>query len=152
MAQEWTDIDNDGEMDDSEMVTYLAGPCGVEYRENSSGVKWYVYDGLGSIVAQVGEDGTVTRTPKLDVYGSFRETDNGVGKQRFCGSLGHTSEPDTGLIYMRAQWMDPATGRFVSEDPARDGANWYGYCANNPVNQVDPDGRQSLGETTGLLL
>jgi hypothetical protein len=31
-------------------------------------------------------------------------------------------------------------GRFVSEDPGRDGANWFAYCANNPVNGVDPDG------------
>jgi hypothetical protein len=31
-------------------------------------------------------------------------------------------------------------GRFTSEDPARDGANWYVYCANNPLAFVDPSG------------
>ena len=42
---------------------------------------------------------------------------------------------------MRARYYDPAIGRFISEDPARDGLNWYGYCDANPVNLVDPEGR-----------
>jgi hypothetical protein len=31
-------------------------------------------------------------------------------------------------------------GRFTSEDPARDGINWYVYCANNPLAFIDPTG------------
>ena len=31
------------------------------------------------------------------------------------------------------RYYDQSTGRFLSEDPARDGANWYAYCANNPL-------------------
>jgi hypothetical protein len=31
-------------------------------------------------------------------------------------------------------------GRFTSEDPARDGINWYAYCNNNPMRYVDPTG------------
>ena len=31
-------------------------------------------------------------------------------------------------------------GAFVSEDPARDGFNWYVYCSGNPVNFWDPWG------------
>ena len=34
----------------------------------------------------------------------------------------------------------PSVGRFISEDPAKDGSNWYVYCANNPVMFVDPLG------------
>jgi len=45
---------------------------------------------------------------------------------------------------MRARYYDPTLGRFISEDPAKDGINWYAYCANNPVNAVDPDGRFML--------
>ena len=65
-------------------------------------------------------------------------------------SLGHTSESDTGLIYMRARYYDPVVGRFVSEDPARDGANWFAYCADNPVNRVDPTG-ESVEEAVALI-
>lgn len=32
-------------------------------------------------------------------------------------------------------------GRFISEDPARDGYNWYGYAGQNPVKYVDPNGQ-----------
>jgi hypothetical protein len=31
-------------------------------------------------------------------------------------------------------------GRFISEDPARDGGNWFAYVANNPMRYVDPTG------------
>jgi hypothetical protein len=39
--------------------------------------------------------------------------------------------------------MDPVLGRFVSEDPARDGANWLVYCRNNPTNLGDTTGRSA---------
>jgi len=122
-------------------VTYLLGPRGIEYRKDTSGVSWYLYDGLGSVVAEVDEAGILTSTRKYDVYGGLRDSTGTGGDQKFCGSLGHSTEPDTGgLIYMRARWMDPVTGRFISEDPAGDGDNWFAYCANNPVNRVDSTG------------
>ena len=31
-------------------------------------------------------------------------------------------------------------GRFITEDPVKDGLNWYVYCGNNPVAFVDPLG------------
>jgi RHS repeat-associated protein len=42
--------------------------------------------------------------------------------------------------YFNARWYDPETGRFISEDPVRDGALWYAYCANNPLTMTDPSG------------
>ena len=73
-------------------------------------------------------------------------------RHKFVGSLGHTSEDETGLIYMRARWMDPALGRFISEDPARDGANWFEYCRGNPVNLVDRTGKTAEWQTLTWLL
>ena len=37
-------------------------------------------------------------------------------------------------------YYDPEIGRFLNEDPIRDGNNWYAYCGNNPVGFVDPSG------------
>jgi hypothetical protein len=41
---------------------------------------------------------------------------------------------------MRARYYEPWTGRFISEDPAMDGQNWFAYCSNDPVNRHDPSG------------
>ena len=35
---------------------------------------------------------------------------------------------------MRVRCYEPSTGRFISEEPASDGRNWYRYSNNNPVN------------------
>jgi uncharacterized protein RhaS with RHS repeats len=43
---------------------------------------------------------------------------------------------------MRARYYEPSSGRFVSEDPARDGANWLSYCGGDPVNKVDANGKE----------
>jgi hypothetical protein len=55
---------------------------------------------------------------------------------------------------MRARYYEPTSGRFISEDPARQGPNWAIYCGNNPVSMTDPTGRFGLGwwELIGLLL
>jgi len=58
----------------------------------------------------------------------------------YCANLGH-QEDETGLIYMRARYYEPTTGRFISEDPARDGVNWYLYADGNPVNKGDYTGK-----------
>jgi hypothetical protein len=44
---------------------------------------------------------------------------------------------------MRARYYDPEVGRFASEDPGRNGENWYWYANSNPVCNVDPDGKKS---------
>ena len=143
-------------------ATYLAGLRGVEYRRgDATGVlTWYIYDGLGSVLGEVNTAGEVvdsagTPVPlrKLDVYGAERGTPiQSTGNHKFVGSLGHTTEDNTGLIYMRARYYDPAIGRFISEDPGRNGVNWYAYCTNNPVNLVDPDGRAPIDDFQTALL
>ena len=98
---------------------------------------------VGSVLAEMdGYTGTLTASRKLDVYGAPRATQGTPSsKHAFVGNLGHTTEPDTGgLVYMRARWMDPVTGRLLSEDPARDGANWFGYCGSSPASFLDPSG------------
>jgi len=44
------------------------------------------------------------------------------------------------MYYLRARYYNPATGRFLAEDPIRDGLNWYVYCAVNPIRFIDPSG------------
>jgi RHS repeat-associated protein len=130
----------------------LVGPRGPQYRrdDQAGSIRWYVYDGLGSVVGEVAPDGTLTRTQAFDVYGCVR-TSSGAAttKHKFVGSLGHPSDDETGLIYMRARHYDPVVGRFVSEDPAKHGADWFVYARSNPVCRVDRSGREdSAAEVT----
>jgi len=88
------------------------------------------------------ENGNVISTRKYDVYGGVKGSSGPSGtRHKFVGQLGHTSDDETGLIYMRARYMDPVMGRFVSEDPAQNGVNWYVYCDNSPTNKIDPSGK-----------
>jgi RHS repeat-associated protein len=62
--------------------------------------------------------------------------------KRYSANLGHQADDESDLIYMRARYYEPATGRFVSEDPGYDGLNWFVYCGNSPVSHVDSSGKK----------
>ncbi|MGB4592844.1 MAG: RHS repeat-associated core domain-containing protein, partial [Coriobacteriia bacterium] len=53
---------------------------------------------------------------------------------------------ETGLFYLPARYYDPATYRFLSQDPAAPSAgdplslNAYAYCLGDPVDYTDPSG------------
>ncbi len=89
-------------------ATYLTGPQGSMYRRDASGtVRWYLYDGLGSVQGEVDTSGNVTASRKFDMYGLVRgSTGTSTSKHKFVGGLGHTSEDETGLVYMRARYYD----------------------------------------------
>ncbi|MCP4147566.1 MAG: RHS repeat-associated core domain-containing protein, partial [bacterium] len=53
-------------------------------------------------------------------------------------------DPDTGLYYFNARWYDASLGKFITEDPIKDGVNWYVYCSNNPLNRTDPTGLREI--------
>ena len=86
--------------------------------------RWYVYDGLGPVVGEVDPSGNLTSSPKYDVYGLTRgNMGTASSKMSFVGGLGHVSDTETGLIYMRARYYDPMLGRFISQDLSMSGNN-----------------------------
>ena len=72
-----------------------------------------------------------------------------------CGNpyrySGEYYDAESGYIYLRARYYDSVTGRFISEDPAFDGANWYAYCGGNPLNRWDPSGQAWYDWVPGAL-
>ena len=144
------------EVSPSGVVSYLWGPRGPECRVAPNGsALWYLYDGHGNVLGEVNSQGVInpdmngdpTVTRDFDPWGfvlNYQQVANNGNKLKYCGALGHPSENTSGLIYMRARYYDPLLGRFISEDPARDGGNWYAYAGGNPVGMVDADGQEPL--------
>jgi RHS repeat-associated protein len=112
---------------------------------NTWTTSFYGYDGGGSVRQLTNSTGAITDTYEYDAYGNLLNstgTTPNVYKYR-----GEAYDSDLGLYYLRARWMNPITGRFMSRDPY-DGyigipvtLHKYLYAGSDPVNHVDPRGR-----------
>jgi RHS repeat-associated protein len=74
---------------------------------------------------------------------------NGTNPTAFAWNeeSGYQSDGDSGLKLLGHRYYDSRTGRFISQDPAGDGDNWYAYCGNDPTDGVDPEGLKELEPT-----
>ena len=75
----------------------------------------------------------------------------GTGLRSNGHSFGsYYADPETGLLYARARYFDPASGQFVSRDPEEGEANlpitWgaYQYARYSPYRYNDPNGKVSV--------
>jgi len=106
-----------------------------------------LYDIHGNMVAALSKAGStfsVGDARTYDAWGQVRSQVGTDGKLRYCANLGHKQDDESGLIYMRARYYEPSSGRFVSEDQKCDGVNWNIYGRNDPVNTADFDGKTPL--------
>jgi RHS repeat-associated protein len=106
-------------------------------KETTTGVRTYYHlDGLSSVAKVTDSAGAVLSGYSYDPFGRI-QTGSTVPGFAFTG---REWEPDTGLYYYRARYYDAISGRFLSEDPARDGPNPYVYVGNSPATYTDPYG------------
>jgi len=72
-----------------------------------------------------------------------REIASSAVDNRF-GFHGLPRDSETGLLYVRNRYFDPAQGRFISADPLGfvDGPSVYGFATYSPINYADPLGLQ----------
>jgi len=89
------------------------------------------------------DTGAIAQRIDYDAFGNVL-TDSNPGFQPF-GFAGGLYDPDTRLIRFGARDYDAATGRWTAKDPIRFAGgdpNLYGYVINDPVNWIDPTGKQ----------
>ncbi len=119
------------------VTKYNRGVTGLISSTANNTTSYYYTDYHGN-VTQFG-----TTAYDYDAFGNQTTMTNNANPFRYCGEY---YDAETGLIYLRARYYDSAVGAFVSEDPIKDGLNWYAYCAGNPVNFWDPWGLWEPGD------
>ena len=95
----------------------------------ASQVYFHSTDHEGSTDVITDSTGNISLGRDYEAFGSVVRSN---GTIRFDASYtGKEFDTDTGLYYFNARWYDPTLGRFITEDPARDGGNWFAYVGNN---------------------
>jgi len=131
--------------------SYPAMPGNTRYENDPDVVFFYHSDHLGGTSYLTDRGGQVAQTLAYLPYGenwvdvtAFQYDTSQVGFYQFNGK---ERDPETGFLYYGARyhWPELWTG-WTTPDPLMDrypGMSPYNYCNLNPVNLVDPDGRDT---------
>lgn len=108
------------------------------------GTKTYITDGHGDVRYLTDEEGNITDSYRYSAYGKLLEkSGNTKNPYLYCGEY---YDEGTGLYYLRARYMRPSTGTFISMDSYQGNAydpaslHRYTYAQNNPQMYNDPSG------------
>ena len=123
-------------------------------------LSYYGYDGHGSVRFLIGTNGTITDTYTYDAFGNLLGS-TGSTPNNYLYSA-QQRDPDLGLDYNRARYLNTDFGRFWTMDTfAGNNENplslhRYMYVQDDPIDHRDPSGNQmdelaaNLGESEGL--
>ena len=130
-----------------DLISQTRDPCG-----SNPVTRFYHYDGQLS-TRQLTEGtpahtelGAVTDTYTFDAFGNLLAK-TGLTANEYLYT-GEQYDPNVRFYYLRARYYAQDVGRFTSRDPASGRLfdpptlHRYTYCAGNPVNFIDPSGRE----------
>ena len=100
-----------------------------------AGTEYFATDILGSIRTVSDTSGNSRQEISYDAFGSLVQ--GNLSSTTDFGYLGKQQDPSTRLYNYGYRDYNPATARFTTLDPIRDGPNWFTYCNSDPVNFVD---------------
>src|SRR5262249_4567742 len=129
------------------VTSYVYGNGLIE--QSPGGAKsFYQVDGLGSTRALTNASGVVTDRGVYDAFGRMlAQSGSTVNSYLFAGQQ---RDATTGLDYLRARYLNPATGRVGSRDTFSGSIlvplseNPFLYTHGNPINHRDPSGHLLL--------
>lgn len=109
---------------------------------------YYLSDALGSTVAITNMNAGIIDNNRFAPYG---EPLSPVAKNSRLtnspwGYTGESHDIEAGLVYLRARYYEPGTGRFIQQDSYLGdiniplSRNLYAYAQNNPLEYIDPSG------------
>ncbi len=113
-------------------------------QERGVDTSWYHYDGLGSTRAL--SDGLGTFTDEYNYFAFGELSDQSGSSENNYLFTGEQRDGESGNYYLRARYMSPNNGNFLSMDtyqgrigePAT--LHKYVYTHSDPVNNIDPSG------------
>jgi RHS repeat-associated protein len=113
----------------------------AEFRSGTP--SYYEQDGQGSISSLSNTGGALANTYTYDSFGKLTNSTGSISNPLQYTAREFDSE--TQLYFNRARYRDPATGRWLSEDPIgfMGGHDFYSYVVNNHLKYRDPMGWQS---------
>ena len=127
-----------------ESVAITGGRALYNDIEEPWSVNYYITDHLGSVRAVTDAEGEVLDTYDYMPYGSEFTTDtDNITDYRFTGKEKQTAFGNSNIYDSFARFQN-TYGRFMSIDPKAESfyhISPYTYCAGDPVNLVDPDGK-----------
>ena len=124
-------------------------------QERDGKPSYYLTDGHGSVRALMNENGKVTDKYTYDAFGNLISS-TGRTENDFLFA-GEQFDAVTGLYYLRARYMNPSVGSFISmdsysgsiDDPVS--LHKYLYANANPVSNSDPSGYSSLADLNASM-
>jgi RHS repeat-associated protein len=122
-------------------TSYVYGPGGLPLEQITSAgtVTYYHHDQLGSTRVLTNPAGIVVGTYAFDPYGKQTASTGSVTNP--FGFAGEYTDAESGLLYMRARYYDPATAQWLTRDPLTAITHApYAYVGDNPLNGTDPLG------------
>jgi RHS repeat-associated protein len=110
-------------------------------------VQWHgqlfrvIQDELHSVRGLVARDGSGTwdASWRYSGYGVVLDSSGSAAPPIRYRWIGREYDPETGFYYVRARYYDPASQRFIQEDPSAS-SNLYAYGDGNPTNGRDVNG------------
>jgi RHS repeat-associated protein len=119
-------------------------------------LSFYQYDGHGSVRQLTNASGSVTDAYDYDAFGNLISRTGTTSNDYLYA--GEQFDANLGFYYLRARYMNPASGRFLSTDVVEGNRfdpptlHKYTYVENNPANLVDPRGEFSATESLASVV
>lgn len=110
---------------------------------NDSKYHYYLKDHQGNNRVVINQNGNVEETNHYYPFGGVFASSQNVQPYKYNGKELDTKKGLNWYDYGARQY-DAALGRFTTMDPMAEkyyGWSLYAYCKNNPINRIDPDGK-----------